>query len=97
MRLIEADKLRLETRDCKTCIHSEIGHGDSNGCTSWDCEYINKKEALRAYKERMAVVRCKDCKKYRRKEFGYCVAHGKYGFGDESYCSDGERIGEIEE
>lgn len=49
-------------RDCKTCIHSEIGHGEGNGCTAWTCEYINKKEALKAYKEQMEIVRCKYCK-----------------------------------
>lgn len=36
-------------RDCKNCIRGTI-----DGCTAWDCDYINRKEALKiweAYKK----------------------------------------------
>lgn len=48
------------TRDCKTCIHSEIGHGEGNGCTAWTCEYINKGEALEVYKQYKEVLKLMD-------------------------------------
>ena len=38
-------------RDCRTCVHSNF-HGEDNGCDSWECEYINKKEAIEAWKEK---------------------------------------------
>ena len=44
-------------RDCKHCIHLIPVYDDSEGtfvgadCESWDCEYINRKEALKAYKD----------------------------------------------
>jgi len=31
-------------RDCKNCIRY------AEGCTSWDCEYINRNEAIEIYK-----------------------------------------------
>ena len=37
-------------RDCKTCAYSSPGQGISNGCTAWECEYINRREAIEAYK-----------------------------------------------
>ena len=40
-------------RDCRTCVHSNF-HGEDNGCDSWECEYINKKEAIEAWKEKKA-------------------------------------------
>ena len=83
-------------RDCKTCIHSEIGHGDSNGCTAWSCEYINKKEALRAYKEHMAIVRCKDCVLYDNEDMA-CMANWTNQIPAENdYCSCGRRADKME-
>ena len=35
----------MKDRDCKTCAWS---YGD--GCSAWDCNYINALEAIRAYK-----------------------------------------------
>ena len=37
-------------RDCRTCVHSNF-NGEDNGCRMWNCEYINKKEALEAWKK----------------------------------------------
>lgn len=31
-------------RDCKTCVHQT-----ADGCSAWDCEYINRDEAIEAY------------------------------------------------
>lgn len=38
-------------RDCKTCIYSNFKSENDNGCTAWSCEYINRREAIRVYKE----------------------------------------------
>ena len=38
-------------RDCKTCVWSSPWEGESNGCVTWSCEYINKREAAEAWKE----------------------------------------------
>ena len=34
-------------RDCDNCIRNKPGFG----CTCWDCEYINRDEAIRLWKE----------------------------------------------
>ena len=40
-------------RDCKTCAYSSpFGGANDNGCTAWGCEYINKNEAIQAWKEK---------------------------------------------
>lgn len=78
-------------RDCKTCIHSEIGHGEGNGCTAWTCEYIKKKEALKAYKEQMEIVTCKDCKHWDNIYNGYCYRLNALGMKPNDFCSLGER------
>lgn len=31
-------------RDCKNCIRGTV-----DGCTSWDCDYINRGEAIKIY------------------------------------------------
>ena len=38
----------MDERDCKTCVFNSYAH---HGCVSWDCEYINRREAVKAYKE----------------------------------------------
>ena len=38
-------------RDCKTCVWSSPWEGESNGCVTWSCEYINKREAAEAWRE----------------------------------------------
>jgi hypothetical protein len=49
-------------RDCKTCIHRVPVFDDEEGiwrgadCDSWDCEYVNRKEALQAWKEKNGVI-----------------------------------------
>ena len=34
-------------RDCDNCVRC-----GRNGCTAWGCEYINRKEAIEAWKEK---------------------------------------------
>ena len=45
-------------RDCKTCIHRVPILDEAEGiwrgadCDSWDCEYVNRREALEAWEEK---------------------------------------------
>lgn len=32
-------------RDCKNCIYANW-NGNDNGCTKWDCEFVNRKDAI---------------------------------------------------
>lgn len=44
---------KMKDRDCETCVHAHpFGGENDNRCDAWDCEYINRKEAIEAYKER---------------------------------------------
>lgn len=36
-------------RNCKTCLWNSMFH---HGCCSWDCDYINRKEAAEAWREK---------------------------------------------
>ena len=36
----------MTDRDCKSCVNNTPG-----GCSAWGCEYINRDEAIRAWKE----------------------------------------------
>lgn len=38
-------------RDCKTCVYSKNWSEYDNGCTAWSCEYINRREAIEAWKK----------------------------------------------
>lgn len=37
-------------RDCKNCVHNT-----SDGCEAWECEYINRAEAIEAYETLKAM------------------------------------------
>ena len=39
--------------DCYTCVYGRMKSRDDtdNGCTSWGCNYINRQEAINAYKK----------------------------------------------
>ena len=39
--------LNTMDRDCDNCVRC-----GRNGCTAWGCEYINRKEAIEAWKEK---------------------------------------------
>ena len=47
-------------RDCKNCVHNT-----PDGCESWECEYINRDEAIECYEivkaMREAETYCKIC------------------------------------
>lgn len=38
-------------RDCETCVNARpFGGENDNRCSAWECEYINRDEAIEAYK-----------------------------------------------
>lgn len=40
-------------RDCENCAHARpFGGENDNRCDAWECEYIDRKEAIEAYKAR---------------------------------------------
>ena len=42
----------MSDRDCKNCLYARTPDDpNNNGCTAWDCEYINRKEAISVWKE----------------------------------------------
>lgn len=41
----------MNDRDCKNCIRSKGVTEYDNGCTAWECEYINRREAIAVWKE----------------------------------------------
>ena len=47
----------MNDRDCKSCIFSSYLHG---GCCSWDCEYINRREAAEAWREKYRNPKAKE-------------------------------------
>lgn len=55
-------------RDCENCAHAHpFGGENDNRCDAWECEYINRQEAIEAYKERRADTEwewCRECKEY---------------------------------
>ena len=64
----------MSTRDCEWCVFARpYGGENDNRCSAWDCEFIDRKEAVEAYRriqalesaphiDAVAIVRCKDCK-----------------------------------
>jgi len=38
----------MNDRDCENCARNT----PNNGCTSWSCDYINRKEAIAAWIEK---------------------------------------------
>lgn len=53
-------------RDCESCIHAKpFGGPNDNRCSAWECEYINRKEAVEiwnAYKNGKLIRRAEDGK-----------------------------------
>lgn len=48
--MVEEDRMTNE-RNCETCAHAQpFGGENDNRCDAWECEYINRKEAIKAYK-----------------------------------------------
>lgn len=49
-------------RNCENCAHARpFGGPNDNRCSAWECEYIDRQEAIKAYKERRDIVRCGEC------------------------------------
>lgn len=44
-------------RDCANCIRSKGATQWDNGCTSWDCDFIDRAEAIKVYKEFIEAYR----------------------------------------
>lgn len=43
-------------RDCETCIHARpYGGENDNRCSAWECEYINRAEAIEAWETLKAI------------------------------------------
>ena len=43
----------MTDRDCERCVFARpYGGENDNRCASWDCEFIDYKEAVKAYKEK---------------------------------------------
>jgi len=41
-----------ERERCESCIHAKpFGGSNDNRCGAWECEYINRKEAIEVYKK----------------------------------------------
>ena len=53
-------------RDCESCIHAKpFGGSNDNRCGVWECEYINREEAIEiwnAYKNGELIRRAEDGK-----------------------------------
>ena len=40
-----------ERERCETCIHAKpFGGANDNRCGAWECDYINRKEAIKVWK-----------------------------------------------
>ena len=40
---------KIIERDCKTCIYSNWKSEENNGCTRWECEYVNRDQVVKAF------------------------------------------------
>jgi len=83
-------------RDCESCVYAKpYGGENDNRCSAWSCEYINRNEAIDAYKR---ITKCKDCKHYKTHKFSsgeFMACHDIYGavrrMDPEDFCSRGWR------
>ena len=74
-------------RDCENCARC-----GRDGCKAWDCDFIPRKEAIRAWKDNADIVRCKECKHW---AYGkdICNLH-EMGMMADDFCSYGEKSDE---
>ena len=43
----------MKDRNCENCVHAHPFGGDNdNRCDAWECEFIDRQEAIEAYKAR---------------------------------------------
>lgn len=51
-----------ELKRCESCIHAKpFGGSNDNRCGAWECEYINRAEAIKIWRANKDIVQCKDC------------------------------------
>lgn len=89
----------MTDRDCSRCVFARpYGGEDDNRCASWSCEFIDYKEAVKAYEAIAEIVRCKDCKHWLKTTLTTVDGEPIYDcpllneWGDEDgFCSYGER------
>lgn len=51
----------MENRNCENCVHAQPFGGDNdNRCDAWECEFIDRTEAAKAYKAKKdrIILRC---------------------------------------
>lgn len=80
-------------RDCEKCVYAKpYGGSNDNRCSAWECEFIDRKEAVKFIK---SIVRCKDCKHYdtESRTFPCCTdIFGAVRYMEaDGFCSKGER------
>lgn len=98
----------MNDRDCERCVHSRPYGGENNNrCTSWDCEFIDRKEAVEAYRwskalesaptiDAVEVVRCKECRHWSNGNDTYGICYrcpNTRQMKHDDFCSYGEREG----
>lgn len=84
---------------CESCIHAKpFGGSNDNRCGAWECEYINREEAIEIWKANKDIVRCKDCKYYDTESRSFPCCTDIFGavryMEADGFCSKGERKGE---
>ena len=79
-------------RDCDNCARC-----GRNGCTAWDCDFIPRKEAVKAWKEKRDIVRCEECRYWPGNDIGdideweECRWREDEATDADDFCSYGER------
>ena len=83
----------MSARDCERCVFARpYGGENDNRCSAWDCEFIDRKEAIKAYRA-VKVVRCKECRHWSNGDDTYgicyrCPNTRQMRYND--FCSYGE-------
>ena len=81
---------------CESCVHAKpFGGSNDNRCGAWECEYINRAEAIKIWRANKDIVQCKDCTHskewYRDRRLCYLWAEEGVSVFEDGYCSYGER------
>lgn len=77
-------------RDCENCVYARpYGGENDNGCSSWDCDYMDRREATPLLRR---IVKCFDCEYGDKVESGMiCTKFAYYILGWDEFCSMGKR------
>lgn len=81
----------MSDRDCKNCLYARTPDDpNDNGCTAWECEYINRKEAIKEWKRTRWIPCKKDVPKDEGEYLVYCYSDfGPWGFNMILHWCDG--------